>query len=77
LNTKVLSAEKKDGKVIVTTEAAKDGKQKTVSISCILVVCRFDRAHRSRPMLSLSPSVGDHTSMAKTLALKLIRVAAS
>jgi len=30
LSTKVLSAEKKDGKVIVTTEAAKDGKQETV-----------------------------------------------
>jgi len=30
LSTKVLSAEKKDGKVIVTTEAAKDGKQATV-----------------------------------------------
>ena len=33
LSTKVLSAEKKDGKVIVTTEAAKDGKQETVCIS--------------------------------------------
>jgi dihydrolipoamide dehydrogenase len=30
LSTKVLSAEKKDGKVIVSTEAAKDGKQDTV-----------------------------------------------
>jgi L-2-hydroxyglutarate oxidase LhgO len=30
LNTKVLSAEKKDGKVVITTEAAKDGKQDTV-----------------------------------------------
>ena len=30
LSTKVLSAEKKDGRVIVTTEAAKDGKQETV-----------------------------------------------
>jgi dihydrolipoamide dehydrogenase len=30
LSTKVLSAEKKDGKVVVTTEAAKDGKQDTV-----------------------------------------------
>ena len=33
LNTKVLSAEKKDGKVVVTTEAAKDGKQETVRSS--------------------------------------------
>ena len=33
LSTKVLSAEKKDGKVIVTTEAAKDGKQETVCTS--------------------------------------------
>jgi dihydrolipoamide dehydrogenase len=30
LSTKVLSAEKKDGKVVVTTEAAKGGKQETV-----------------------------------------------
>jgi dihydrolipoamide dehydrogenase len=36
LSTKVLSAEK-DGKVIVTTKVAKDGKQETVSIYCILV----------------------------------------
>jgi dihydrolipoamide dehydrogenase len=35
LSTKVLSAEKKDGKVIVTTEAAKDGKQETVRSSQI------------------------------------------
>jgi dihydrolipoamide dehydrogenase len=35
LNTKVLSAEKKDGKVVVTTEAAKDGKQETVRSSQI------------------------------------------
>ena len=33
LNTKVLSAEKKDGKVIITTEAAKGGKQETVRSS--------------------------------------------
>jgi dihydrolipoamide dehydrogenase len=32
LSTKVLSAEKKDGKVIVTTEAAKDGKQDSVRL---------------------------------------------
>jgi dihydrolipoamide dehydrogenase len=30
LSTKVLSAEKKDGKVIVTTEDAKNGQQETV-----------------------------------------------
>ena len=80
LNTKVLSAEKKDGKVIVTTEAAKDGKQETVSNSCILVVCGFNRAHRLRPMLSLSLSVADHISMAsasKKLASKLIRAGVS
>ena len=33
LSTKVLSAEKKDGKVFVTTEAAKDGKQDSVRSS--------------------------------------------
>ena len=33
LNTKVLSAEKKDGTVVVTTEAAKDGKQETMRSS--------------------------------------------
>jgi L-2-hydroxyglutarate oxidase LhgO len=32
MSTKVLSAEKKDGKVTVTTEAVKDGKQETVRI---------------------------------------------
>ena len=37
LSTKVLSAEKKDGKVVVTTEAAKDGKQETVRDSCSIV----------------------------------------
>ena len=31
LNTKVISAEKKDGKVYVNTEAAKDGKADTAS----------------------------------------------
>lgn len=30
LNTKVLSAEKKDGKVYLTAEGAKDGKQESV-----------------------------------------------
>ena len=39
LSTKVLSAEKKDGKVIVATESAKDGKQDTVrgfqNLSCL------------------------------------------
>ncbi len=37
MRTKVLSAEKKDGKAIVTTEPAKDGKQETVrsfQLSC-------------------------------------------
>ncbi|KAI0287850.1 dihydrolipoyl dehydrogenase [Russula brevipes] len=37
LSTKVLSAEKKDGKVIVTTEAAKDGKQDTLEADVVLV----------------------------------------
>jgi dihydrolipoamide dehydrogenase len=36
LSTKVVSAEKKDGKVTVTTEAAKDGKQETVRAFLIL-----------------------------------------
>ena len=31
LNTKVISAEKQDGRVVVTTEAAKGGKEETVS----------------------------------------------
>jgi dihydrolipoamide dehydrogenase len=30
LSTKVLSAKKRDGKVVVTTEAVKDGKQEMV-----------------------------------------------
>jgi dihydrolipoamide dehydrogenase len=33
LNTKVLSAEKMDGEVVVTTEAAKDGKLEAVRSS--------------------------------------------
>ena len=80
LSTKVLSAEKKDGKVIVTTEAAKDGKQETVCTSWFHAVGGVNRVHRSRPMLSLSPSVADHTSMAsawKKLVSKLIRAGAS
>ena len=35
LRTKVLSAEKNDGKVVVATEAVKDGKQETVRGSLI------------------------------------------
>ncbi len=38
LSTKVLSAEKKDGKVVVTTEAAKDGKQDSVRYSDLFFV---------------------------------------
>ncbi|KAI0293182.1 dihydrolipoyl dehydrogenase [Multifurca ochricompacta] len=37
LSTKVLSAEKKDGKVVVTTEAAKGGKQETLEADVVLV----------------------------------------
>ncbi|KAH8986136.1 dihydrolipoyl dehydrogenase [Lactarius akahatsu] len=37
LSTKVLSAEKKDGKVVVTTEAAKDGKQDSLEADVVLV----------------------------------------
>jgi dihydrolipoamide dehydrogenase len=40
MSTKVLSAEKKEGKVIVSTEAVKDGRQETVRI---LLVSSFDR----------------------------------
>ena len=32
LNTKVLSAEKKDGKVLIKTESAKGGKEETVRL---------------------------------------------
>lgn len=37
LNTKVISAEKKDGKVYVNTEAAKDGKADTLEADVVLV----------------------------------------
>ncbi|KAI0041815.1 dihydrolipoyl dehydrogenase [Auriscalpium vulgare] len=37
LNTKVLSAEKSDGKVFVKTEAAKDGKEETLEADVVLV----------------------------------------
>ena len=36
LNTKVISAEKKDGKVYLQTEAAKGGKEETVSIRSVM-----------------------------------------
>lgn len=38
LNTKVLAAEKKDGKVFIKTEAAKGGKEDTVSV-VVAVAC--------------------------------------
>jgi dihydrolipoamide dehydrogenase len=37
LNTKVLSAEKMEGEVVVMTEAAEDGKQETVRSTHILL----------------------------------------
>ncbi|KAI9434708.1 hypothetical protein H4582DRAFT_2100885, partial [Lactarius indigo] len=37
LSTKVLSVEKRDGKVVVTTEAAKDGKQDSLGADVVLV----------------------------------------
>jgi len=37
LNTKVLSAEKKDGKVFIQTEAAKGGKEETLDADVVLV----------------------------------------
>lgn len=37
LNTKVLSAEKKDGKVLLQTEAAKGGKEETLEADVVLV----------------------------------------
>ncbi|KAI9432177.1 FAD/NAD-linked reductase [Lactarius indigo] len=37
LSTKVLSAEKKDGKVLITTEAAKDGKQGSREADVVLI----------------------------------------
>ena len=45
LSTKVLSAEKKDGKVIVTTEAAKDGKQDSVRYSVSSLFARRFTQH--------------------------------
>jgi dihydrolipoamide dehydrogenase len=82
LSTKVLSAEKKDGKVIVTTEAAKDGKQETVRSSQIphLPAGGHNRKSiSSRPMLFSSPSAVGHiskTSTSKTSASKSIRAGA-
>jgi len=51
LSTKVLSAEKKDRKVIVSTEAAKDGKQDTVRGSQSLIVSLLNKARRSKRTL--------------------------
>ena len=39
LNTKVLSAEKKDGKVVLKTEAAKGGKEDSV---CMIMTIHFN-----------------------------------
>ena len=50
LSTKVLSAEKKDGKVFVTTEATKGGKQETVRGSQVLAVCMLNQVHSSTPI---------------------------
>ena len=47
LSTKVLSAEKKDGKVIVTTEAAKDGKQDSVRFTLALSTMEYSRKNTS------------------------------
>ncbi len=82
LSTKVLSAEKKDGKVIVATEAAKDGKQETVR-SFQLSRCKEGitvALISSMPTLFSLPSVAGHiskVSTSKTLASKSIRAGVS
>ena len=60
LNTKVISADKRDGKVFIKTESAKGGKEEEVSMrifshrkeTCLIGICCS-----SMPMLSSSPSV--------------------
>lgn len=57
LNTKVMGAEKKDGKVVLAIEGAKDGKKSEVCSLLISLASAFtDRpsASRSPPMLSSS-----------------------
>ena len=82
LSTKVVSAEKKDGKITVTTEAAKDGKQETVRVyfNFSLVANGIDLHNSSRQTLSSLPSAVGPTSTAsasKTLASKSTRADAS
>lgn len=67
LNTKVLSAEKKDGKVHLKTEAAKGGKEDTVRHSCVAwQVSVLTQRCSSRLMSSSSLSVVGHTPRAST-----------
>ena len=49
LNTKVLSADKQDGKVIIRTEAAKGGKEETVAKFHIFLLHILIRDHSWRP----------------------------
>ena len=64
LNSKVLTTEKRDGKVIVSVEGAKDGKKSEVSLASHSQVSRSHadvsyRTNRLRPTLFSSPSVAD------------------
>lgn len=51
VNTKVLSAEKKDGQVLIKTEAAKGGKEETVSTSYIPYTTRSDNSISSLKLM--------------------------
>ena len=81
LRTKLLSAEKKNGKVIVTTEAAKDGSRTRciTTIVLFLFLCKKEDSRIPRrslkQMMYLSPSAVDPTS--KVSASKLTRTGAS
>lgn len=54
LNTKVLSAEKENGKVVVKTESAKGGQTETVRIFYCALWTWIMTPHRSKPTLSWS-----------------------
>lgn len=64
LNTKVLSAEKKDGKIILKTEAAKGGKEAEVRFALYVSLDLSKPPHSTRPTSFLSPSAAGHTRRA-------------
>ena len=73
LNTKVLSAEKKDGKVLLIAESAKNGKQETVRLEFSRLTRLLYLSFSSRPMSFLLLLVVVPTRMVSILRLLVLR----